>query len=363
MPLSAFRLETLGGLVLLAPDGTPEPSLSTRRRKLAVLAVLALASRPVERDTLLGLFWPEQLEDRARHSLSDTLSHLRRVLGRDVLVATGSTVALDARGRLVVDALALAEAVRAEQWTEAVTWYGGPFLGTTSFAGASASFEHWADGERARLQRLFVTACEAECLALMRKRSFGQCAAVAARWLDAAPYSTDAALYRLNALKGPGTPAARQEALAEHARLTRWLATEYEATPAPAVEELAERLREQQLQTPGSPTGPSPGRRPAERTPAGVPAGAATSAPAGQGSLSESYTWAVPSPSPARSATPVAPAAAPPVVPPPAVSPGAREAARSRRHRVWRVVEMVGVLLVIAGGWARRAGTTPTLRR
>jgi DNA-binding SARP family transcriptional activator/tetratricopeptide (TPR) repeat protein len=349
VPSNAFRLETLGGLVLLAPDGIPEPSLSTRRRKLAVLAVLALAARPVERDTLIGLFWPEQAEDRARHSLSDTLSHLRRVLGRDVLVTAGSTVALDARTRLVVDALALNEAVRAERWADAVAVYAGPFLGTTSFAGASTSFEHWADGERARLQRLFVTACEAECLALMRKRAFARCAAIAARWLEAAPYSADAALYRLNALKGPGTPEARQEALAEHDRLTRWLATEYETTPAPAVEDLVGRLREQhRALAPGAaatPPADTPAAPPDRREPP------ATGAPAGQGSISESYTWAIPSPPPSRSVTPVVP----PVVPPAVVLPP-----RVRRRRGWRVVEVVGILLMLTGAWAWYARDTPS---
>jgi len=46
-----------------------------------VLAYLAIIDKPVARAALIELFWGDQPEDRARHSLSDTLSSLRRVLG------------------------------------------------------------------------------------------------------------------------------------------------------------------------------------------------------------------------------------------------------------------------------------------
>jgi DNA-binding SARP family transcriptional activator len=52
-----FRLVTLGRLALRSPDGDDEPSLSRRRLKLAVLAVLAIERRPVARDALVEMFW------------------------------------------------------------------------------------------------------------------------------------------------------------------------------------------------------------------------------------------------------------------------------------------------------------------
>ena len=76
-----FRLVTLGRLTLVGGGGEEDASLSRRRFKLAVLAVLALSRRPIPRDTLLGLFWAETDEARARHSLSNALSSLRRALG------------------------------------------------------------------------------------------------------------------------------------------------------------------------------------------------------------------------------------------------------------------------------------------
>ena len=104
MPQGHFRLITLGRLALSAPDGVEDASLTTRRRKLALLAVLALTKRPLPRDVLVEMFWGDQEEARARHSLSDALSHLRRVLGREALSTRSTEIVLTEDVRLTVDA-------------------------------------------------------------------------------------------------------------------------------------------------------------------------------------------------------------------------------------------------------------------
>src|SRR5689334_22674593 len=91
---TGWRLVTFGRLALVLPDGTNESSLTTRRRKLALLAYLALQRRPTPRSVLLHVFWGERDEDRARNSLSDALSHLRRVLGEDVIITRGADVTI-----------------------------------------------------------------------------------------------------------------------------------------------------------------------------------------------------------------------------------------------------------------------------
>src|ERR671939_1649306 len=89
-----FRLITLGRIALVDLRGEEDATLSKRRLKLALLVVLALARRPLSRDALVEMFWGEQDEERARHSLSDALSHLRRVLGRDAVTMHHADVAL-----------------------------------------------------------------------------------------------------------------------------------------------------------------------------------------------------------------------------------------------------------------------------
>jgi len=106
-----FRLLTLGRLTLEGEAGEDDGALARRRSKLAVLAVLAMTRRPMTRDTLIGMFWGEQDEQRARHSLSNVLSSIRRVLGQDAVATRDVDVALTLAARLDVDALELAAAI------------------------------------------------------------------------------------------------------------------------------------------------------------------------------------------------------------------------------------------------------------
>jgi DNA-binding SARP family transcriptional activator len=123
-----FRLVTLGRIALLSPQGNEDETLRKRRLKLALLVVLALTKRPLSRDFLVGMFWGEQDEERARHSLSDALSHLRRVLGRDAIAVRLADVSLTDEAHLAVDAVELADAVAEGDHERAVALYVGPFL-------------------------------------------------------------------------------------------------------------------------------------------------------------------------------------------------------------------------------------------
>jgi hypothetical protein len=75
LPPDDFRLITLGRLGFEGGEGDPAAeALRHQRRKLAVLAVIAVAREPLSRDALVDMFWGEQDEARARHSLSEALS-------------------------------------------------------------------------------------------------------------------------------------------------------------------------------------------------------------------------------------------------------------------------------------------------
>src|SRR5215467_7847855 len=92
---SRFHLRTLGRIGLLDALGREEPSLSTRPRKLALLAWLALRpERRATRDRIIGVFWGDRDQDHARNSLADAISHLRRVLGRESIRTQGAEVVL-----------------------------------------------------------------------------------------------------------------------------------------------------------------------------------------------------------------------------------------------------------------------------
>jgi DNA-binding SARP family transcriptional activator/TolB-like protein/Tfp pilus assembly protein PilF len=233
-----LRLVTLGGL---AVEGGADDlaTLNRQRRKLAVLVVIALAKRPVSRDTLVGMFWGEQDEARARHSLTEALSHIRRTMGRDALSVRLTEVSLGSPAMLGVDALEFAEAVTAGDHARAVSLYGGPFLDGVLLDDAP-TFTDWTERQRARMQGLFLRSAAQECIALARARQWADCGALAERWLEADPTSSDAALYRLNALKAEGDRPALMRTVAEYERLRAMLRRDFEEEPAAEVTALAE---------------------------------------------------------------------------------------------------------------------------
>ena len=178
-----FYLRTLGRLELLGPDNRKEPSLATRRRKLALLALLALNGRPLSRDRLVNLFWGDHPEERARHSLSDALSHLRRVLGPEAITARQIEVGLAEDVPLTVDLRELAVAAAAHDWPRVLALYGGPFLDGV-YIGGTSDWEHWVLSQRTVAARLFVTACRAEADRLRAAADWAALEHIAVRWLE-----------------------------------------------------------------------------------------------------------------------------------------------------------------------------------
>ena len=86
-----IRITTLGSSGLTGPDGEEVSPVLAQPKRFALLIYLALAS-PGEfqrRDKLVGLFWPELDQSRARSSLSQALFFLRKHLGSDVILRRG----------------------------------------------------------------------------------------------------------------------------------------------------------------------------------------------------------------------------------------------------------------------------------
>lgn len=241
MTRADFQLITLGRLALLPPPGGDDAGLNRQRRKLAVLAVLALSRAPVPRDLLVEMFWGDQDETRARHSLSDALSHLRRALGADSISLRHTEVRLSPGAPLRVDARELAEAVRAADHARALELHGGGFLESV-FVGGSARFEQWVDEQARQVERQLRTACERRCEELAAMRAWSEREQTARRWLAADPLSADAALCLLTSVRSGGSGHSSQRARAEYAAYRRRLAEEFGVEPDAAVAAFAQSL-------------------------------------------------------------------------------------------------------------------------
>ena len=214
LPQKHFQLVTLGRLALHGAS-VDETELGKRPRKLALLALLATSRRPPTRERLVEMFWGGEAEERARHSLSDALSHIRRVLGRGSVGTRARFVELEVAGVLAVDAVEFESACEALDFQRAIALYGGPFLGDFHLAG-SVAFDDWAAAARARYARMFAHACETHCDLLLGERRFDECVVVAARWLEEEPDATVAVAALLRSATASSDPLVQRRALDDY---------------------------------------------------------------------------------------------------------------------------------------------------
>lgn len=245
--MPGYRLVTLGGLVLLDGDGRAVSSLGPRH--LALLVYFALSTKPLSRDHVAELFWGDRDEDRARHSIREALSKLRRLLGPDAIPQRSTSLALSPSVPLTVDARTFIAASTAGDTRSVVELYAGPFLDGVH-AGGSRSFEDWCDAERAMYEARFVIACVPECARLREAGAWTECAELARRWLAAAPLDPVPAVELLRALSAPGTRDAQRLAMQEYSHIVERLAADYDLTPHPRVASTADEIRRMTFPSP-----------------------------------------------------------------------------------------------------------------
>ncbi|CAN5715321.1 hypothetical protein BH23GEM6_BH23GEM6_24480 [soil metagenome] len=197
-----FTLNSFGGLTL-ASTGTPLPASAAQRRRLALLAILAVASeRGVTRDRLVGILWPEQPEGSARHALEQLVYATRRDLGRESILTVDWMLLLN-QDLVKSDVDAFQRALANDGWEEAVHLYRGPFLDGVYLDGA-CEWDSWADGERQRLARLYSSALEALALSC---EAAGDAVGAARAWRQLSahePVNSRIALRVMHALDAAG---------------------------------------------------------------------------------------------------------------------------------------------------------------
>src|SRR4051812_23522181 len=143
-----LELRTLGELRL---QGASEAGLSSRRKELTLLSYLARRSpRPVGRADLAELLWGERDTTKARQSLRQALSELKRIVGAG-LEAGPDKVSL-AVGALLLDVAAFEQDLTAGRWQEALRRWEGDFLSGLDGTGGE-EFRSWLEAEREGLRR------------------------------------------------------------------------------------------------------------------------------------------------------------------------------------------------------------------
>jgi len=194
-------------IYLLGPpnvEWASRPLSIPRRQARALLYRLAARLRPVPREHLCFLFWPDASESTARRHLSHLLTHLRRALpDPEVLLDSDDQVGLDPQ-RVWSDTTAFEQLCTVDP-------YRGPFLAGFSLPD-SPEFEVWATQERYAWERLYLEALAATIEERAARGEHDAAIACALRYLETDDLAEDVhrRLIELYAAAGDRNAALRQ---------------------------------------------------------------------------------------------------------------------------------------------------------
>jgi predicted ATPase/DNA-binding SARP family transcriptional activator/Tfp pilus assembly protein PilF len=255
----AYLSISLLGALHVTRDGELVTGFATDKAR-ALLAYLAVESdRPHRRDTLAGLLWPDQPQSKARQSLRQALSELRKTIGDSddapFLLVSREALQFDRDSEHWLDVAELANLVKEcethrhrrlatclpciRRLERVVALYRGPFL-EQFFLSDSDAFEEWAVLKREWLQREVV-----EALFLLtdyheRRGDHKQAQQYARRQVALEPWREEVhrQLMRLLALDGQ-----RSAALAQYEVCRRTLERELGVETTAETQALYERIR------------------------------------------------------------------------------------------------------------------------
>ena len=225
---------TVGGA-----EAPPPPELLWRKH-LALLVYLARSPRKSRtREHLVGLLWSDRDEKQARHSLSEALRVLRRVLGDAGVQADVDQVRLAADG-VTLDCDRFAEVAARGEWDAAAAFVEGEFLEGLSLPGAN-EFESWLGTERALWRALALDALVKSAEAALAR---GDAAGAARAALRAAAFDPTSELAARAAMRALALAGDRAAALRAADALARALRDALDAAPSPETMRLVERIRD-----------------------------------------------------------------------------------------------------------------------
>ena len=233
-----LRLSLFGGFALASADGGAVVIASRKCR--ALLAFLAMQRRPAPRERVAWLLWGEGGEARARGSLRQALTTLRREVPEEEpwLLATVETVAVDHQ-QLWVDALDADALLAAGEARRALELCGrGEFLAGLSLN--AAEFDEWREGEQRRWRERETAGLHA---LVDQARKAGQHRAllsIGRRLLKLEPWSEEAHRAVMWALSGLGRHA---EALRQYQLARDALRAELNVAPSAETERLLMEIR------------------------------------------------------------------------------------------------------------------------
>ncbi len=241
-PASAtLSIRTLGEIaVAVGTNGPPIPFEA--RTVQALFLYVACHRRPLGRDQLAELLWPERSQEQGRANLRVAIHRLRQHLDPYLLI-TRQTVALDPNAPVALDVAHFEAHVAAGELAAATTFYHGPFL-AGFYLDESPAYEQWALLERERLHVVALTAYQQLITQQSNSGQLDAAIATAQRLLQLDPYHEPIHRQLMRLLAQAGQ---RNAALAQYETCRHLLATELAVPPDEMTTALAEQIRNGEL--------------------------------------------------------------------------------------------------------------------
>jgi len=236
-----IELRTLGPLDLRDPDGREVRSVLAQPKRLALLTYLAVGVPDgfARRDTLLGMFWPESSDERARGALRQAVLYLRRSLGEEVLVNRAEDELGIAGGAIRCDATEFRAALGRGDDATALSLYRGDLL-DGFFVTDAPGFERWLEDERGALKNEATAAAWRLADAATEAGEVAVALDWAGRGVDLAPMDEAGVRRRMALLASTGD---RAGAVGAYRDFAQRLAEELELEPASATRALVDEIR------------------------------------------------------------------------------------------------------------------------
>ncbi|MFN2124049.1 MAG: AAA family ATPase, partial [Candidatus Promineifilaceae bacterium] len=222
-----------------------EPLALPRRQARAVLYILAHEGKPLGREKLADLLWPEKAPAAARRNLARLLSLLRSELPvKELLGSDNAAVWLDPGQAScdVQDFQQLGKSNLPQEWKTAVSLYRGSFL--DSFTLESYTFEEWQESNALDLERRYLETLAKLVKKLQAGGETADAISYARRYLavDDLAETIHRALIALYAAQGE-----RTAALQQYSHFTEILHRELGVEPLPETRAVFEAARDGQV--------------------------------------------------------------------------------------------------------------------
>ena len=149
-----IEFRVLGPAQLQGPEGTDTRAVLARPKLLGLLAFLSAGpSRGFHRrDSLIGCFWPELSQERARSAVRQSLYRLRLLLGEAAVVTRGDDEVALSEEVFWSDVAAFEDALRAGDRAGALELYRGDLL-EGFYVPDAPEFERWLEERRKQLRQ------------------------------------------------------------------------------------------------------------------------------------------------------------------------------------------------------------------